>query len=199
MFYDPRTQAHGLPRDPMNSLVIPRPIAWVSSLDATGIVNLAPFSFYNIVSTRPPAVMFSCSGRKDTTANVEAQGEFVVNVPTYDMREAMMTTSRAVGPEVSEPELAGIEMTPSTSVRVPRVKNSKVALECQYLRTVPLEAPGPGQEGNYVIFGKVVGVHIADDILVDGFVRWPPRTVLFRLGYLDYGVVDDSFPMSVPY
>jgi flavin reductase (DIM6/NTAB) family NADH-FMN oxidoreductase RutF len=181
----------------MTSLVAPRPIAWISTLNAAGRVNLAPFSFYNIVSTRPPAVMFSCSGPKDTAHNVGATGEFVVNVPSYDMRDEMMATSQDVAAEVSEAELAGVEMAPAVSVRPPRVKSSSVALECRHLRTVELEGAA-GVEGNTVVFGKVVGVYIDDALLVDGYVRWPDGQLLYRLGYLNYGVVKSSFAMGRP-
>jgi len=190
VYYQPE-KGHGLPRDPMTSLVAPRPIAWISTVNAAGRVNLAPFSFYNIVSTRPPAVMFSCSGPRDTGRNVEATGEFVVNVPSYDLREAMMATSEDVDAGVSEAELAGVEMAPSVSVRPPRVRNSRIALECRYLQTVRLEF-------NTVIFGSVVGVFIDDALLVDGYVRWPEGQLLFRLGYLDYGAVANSFAKQRP-
>jgi flavin reductase (DIM6/NTAB) family NADH-FMN oxidoreductase RutF len=190
VYYQPE-KGHGLPRDPMTALVAPRPIAWISTVNAAGLVNLAPFSFYNIVSTRPPAVMFSCSGPKHTGHNAESSGEFVVNVPSYDLREAMMATSEDVEAGVSEVELAGVEMAPSLSVRPPRVRNSRVALECRYLQTVQLEV-------NTVIFGSVVGVFIDDALLVDGHVRWPEGSLLYRLGYLNYGTVGKSFAMGRP-
>ena len=181
----------------MTSLVAPRPIAWISTLNASGRVNLAPFSFYNIVSTRPPAVMFSCSGPKDTAHNVRSSGEFVVNVPSYAMRDEMMATSQEVAADVSEAELAGVEMVPSVAVRPPRVKNGSVALECRHLQTVELEG-APGGEGNTVVFGRVVGVFIDDVLLVDGYVRWPDGQLIYRLGYLNYGVVENSFAMGRP-
>ena len=190
MYYQP-DQGHGLPRDPMTSLVAPRPIAWISTVNQAGLVNLAPFSFYNIVSTRPPAVMFSCSGPKHTGHNAQATGEFVVNVPSYDMRDAMMATSQDVEAGVSEAELAGVEMAPSVAVRPPRVKGSRVALECRYLQTVQLDF-------NEVVFGRVVGVFIDDALLVDGHVQWPEGKLLYRLGYLNYGTVGRSFAMGRP-
>lgn len=187
MFYEPKS-GHGLPRDPMTSLVIPRPIAWISTLGPQGVVNLAPFSFYNIASTRPPAVMFSSFGQKDTMRNAAMTGEFVVSVPSYEMRDQVVATARDMPPEVSEAELADVEMAASVKVRPPRVKKTAVALECCYLKTVELEDSADGQ-GNSVVFGKVVGVYIDDRILVDGYVRWPSNSVLFRLGYLEYGAV----------
>lgn len=190
MYYQP-DQGHGLPRDPMTSLVAPRPIAWISTVNPAGLVNLAPFSFYNIVSTRPPAVMFSCSGPKHTGQNARASGEFVVNVPSFDMRDAMMATSEDVEADVSEAELAGVEMAPSVAVRPPRVKDSRVALECRYLQSVELDF-------NTVVFGRVVGVFIDDALLVDGHVRWPEGKLLYRLGYLNYGTVGRSFAMGRP-
>ena len=143
MHYDPRRNDHKLPHDPFTSLVVPRCIGWISTISKAGVVNLAPYSFFNAVAAGPPFVMFASAGRKHSQTNAEESGEFVHSLAIWDLREAMNTTSAAVGPDVSEPELAGLEMAPSVAVKPPRVKRSPVAFECKYVKTVEL----PGADG----------------------------------------------------
>lgn len=201
MYYEPGKSGHGLPRDPFKALIAPRPIGWISSLDPAGVVNLAPYSYFNAVATDPPIVMFGPSGRaggeKDTRRNVEATGEFVVNVVPYALREAMNATSAEVGPEVDEFALAGLEALPSRRVRPPRVKGAPAHLECVYLQTVALP---PARDGtsNAVVLGRVVAIHIDDSVIVDG--RVDPRRFrpVARLGYMDYTSVEDVFEMIRP-
>ncbi|MBI2587020.1 MAG: flavin reductase family protein, partial [Rhodospirillales bacterium] len=136
MFY--RTDGpHGLPHDPFLSCIVPRPIGWVSTVSADGIVNLAPYSFFNGVAVKPPMVMFASSGRqahgpKDSLANIEATGEFVCNLATWELRERMNQTSAPVPPEIDEFALAGLETEPSQLVKPPRVKAAPVHLECRH-------------------------------------------------------------------
>ncbi|MBT7941900.1 MAG: flavin reductase family protein, partial [Alphaproteobacteria bacterium] len=132
---------HGLPHDPFKSCVVPRPIGWISSLSADGTVNLAPYSFFNALAGEPPMVMFSSNGKqpfgpKDSLANIEATGEFVCSMATWDLRDSMSATSAAERPEVDEFELTGLETEPSQLVKPPRVKASPVHLECLYHTTV---------------------------------------------------------------
>ena len=159
MFYDPRIGDHHLPRDPFKSLIVPRPIGWISSVSGDGVVNLAPFSFFNGISTNPAMVMFCPGGaaRKDTLANVEATGEFVVNLATWDLREQMSASSVSAPPEVDEFEYAGLTPTASKLVKPPRVAESPVHLECVFTKTVELLAEEPDDQ-NVVVFGKVVGL-----------------------------------------
>ena len=140
MFYDPRSEPHGLAHNPWTSLVVPRPIGWISSLSDQGVANLAPYSFFNAVAGIPPFVMFSSAGRKDSQTNIEATGEFVVNMATADLKDALNTSSAAVDQAVDEFELAGLEKAPCRNVAVPRVAASPVALECILNRVVPLTA-----------------------------------------------------------
>ena len=144
MFYEPRKKNHGLPKNPFNSLVIPRPIGWISSIDKHGVHNLAPYSFFNAVSYSPPTVMFS-SGvgiaddkTKDSARNVEASGEFVCNLSTWDTREQMNKSSATLPPETDEIALTGLTPIESMLTSVPRIAEAPVNLECKYLKTVEM-------------------------------------------------------------
>lgn len=197
MFYETNENKHGLAHDPFKALVAPRPIGWISSLDADGIVNLAPYSFFNAISDRPPFVMFSSSGRKDSVRNIEATGEFVCSLATYELKEQMNTTSAMVAPEVDEMKLAGLTPAPCNLVKPPRVAESPVAFECRYYKTMVL--PGlNGAEGNLVVLGEVVGIHIDDGAIVGGRVDTAKMRPIARLGYMDYSVVDTVFSLDRP-
>lgn len=208
MFYEPGKTDHGLPKNPFNSLVIPRPIGWITSVDADGLVNLAPYSFFNAVSYRPPTVMFSASrgatspndNHKDSQRNIEETGEFVCNLTTWDTREAMNATSAGVGMDVDELALAGLTAEASVTVKPPRVTEVPVHLECKHIKTV--ELPGETPNDVYcVIFGQVVGIHIRDEfITAAGEVDVGKMRPIARLGYQDYAVVnaDTIFTMQRP-
>ncbi|MGH7933701.1 MAG: flavin reductase family protein [Candidatus Binataceae bacterium] len=198
MHYDPR-QKNPLRHDPFTALVVPRPIGWISTISPEGIVNLAPYSFFNAVAGRPPFVMFSSAERKHSQHNAERGGEFVANLATYELRNEMNLSSATVGPEVSEPELANLEMASSVAVRPPRVKKSPWALECKYIKTVDL--PGIDGEPNpySIIIGQVVSIYIDDSVIVDGRVDLSGSRAIARLGYLDeYCAVDTIFKMKRP-
>ena len=204
MFYEPDKKNHCLPRDPFKSLVVPRPIGWISTLDEDGRPNLAPYSFFNAVASDPPCVMFAAGLRpeavafKDSQANAEKTGEFVVNMATYDLREQMNISSAGLPAGQNEFEAAGLETLPSSMVKPPRVKGAPVHLECKYLQTVKMPSWDP-ERGNYVIFGRVVGIHIADEVINDkGFVDVTRFRPISRLGYMEYAVVNDVFVMNRP-
>ncbi len=198
MYYDPRTQPHGLRHDPYNALVVPRPIGWISTVSAEGIVNLAPYSFFNIVANRPPYVMFASAQRKDSQRNAEVSGEFVVSMATWQLREEVNLTSAAVEPGVSEPVLAKLAMAPSIAVKPPRVAASPVALECTYTKTVDL----PGADGQphfcAIVIGAVVGIYVSDEIIVDGLVDMHRAQPISRIGYMDYATLGEIFAMQRP-
>lgn len=196
MFYDAVANTHGLKHDPFKALAVPRPIGWLSSLSPEGVPNLAPYSFFNAVANRPNYVMFSSVGRKDSIANIEATGEFVHNVATWDLRDAMNQSSANVGSGVDEFELAGLEKAPSRLVKPPRVAASPVAFECRYVQTV--ELPPTNGEPNLVGFGEVVGIHIDDDVIVNGKVDLTLFKPIARLGYHDYAVIEEVFTMVRP-
>jgi len=199
MFYDPRIGDHRLPHDPFKSLIVPRPIGWISSISGDGVVNLAPYSFFNGVAANPAVVMFCPGGaaRKDSLKNVEETGEFVVNVATDGQRLEVNETSAIVPPEVDEFALAGLEALPSHVVKPPRVAGAPAHLECKHLQTVTLPADDPASP-NAMVLGLVVGIHIDDAILTDGLVDMAKFRPIARLGYMDYTVVDNVFTMMRP-
>ncbi|MDA0996666.1 MAG: flavin reductase family protein [Proteobacteria bacterium] len=195
-------QPHGLPRNPFKSCIIPRPIGWISTQDKNGGVNLAPYSYFNGVSDDPPMVMFASGSRdatnpKDTIANAEATGEFVCSMVSWDMRDVMNTTSAEVAPEIDEFKLAGIETAPSQLVKPPRVAGAPIHLECTYLQTFTLPPTSKGH-GNAICVGRVIGIHIKDEFLKDGFIDVLKIRPVARLGYMDYTSVDGQFTMLRP-
>ena len=198
MFYDAVANTHGLRWDPFKALVSPRPIGWISTLGANGVVNLAPYSFFNAVSTDPHYVMFSSGGRKDSQRNAEETGEFVCSLATYDLRDAMNRTSQHVAPEVDEMALAGLTPAPSKLVAPPRVAESPVAFECKYWRTIELPGPDGGPGTHAIVLGQVVGVHIDDAAIVGDKVDVTRLKPIARLGYGDYAVIDEVFELTRP-
>ena len=192
MDYDPRNEPHNLARDPVTSLVVPRPIGWITTITATGLVNLAPYSFFNLVAgSKQPFVVFSSSGRKHTQHNAEIAGEFVFNLATFELRTEMNQTGAVVDDTVSEPEIAGLAMVPSRFVKPPRVARSPIALECKYIQTVALVTSGGRETANSIVIGEVVNIHIDDGVIVDGMIDIRRMRPIARLGYMDYCVVDD--------
>ena len=198
MFYDAVANTHGLEWDPFKALVTPRPIGWISTIGKNGVVNLAPYSFFNAVSTDPHFVMFSSGGRKDSQRNAEETGEFVCSLATYGLRNAMNRTSQHVGPEVDEMALAGLTAAPSKLVAPPRVAESPVAFECRYWRTVDLPGADGGPGTHAIVLGQVVGVHIDDNVLTAGRVDVTKLKPIARLGYGDYAVIDEVFELTRP-
>jgi len=167
IFYEPRN-GHGLPHDPFNSIVGPRPIGWVSTKSASGILNLAPYSFFNAFNYVPPIVGFSSVGAKDSLRNVQESGEFVWNLVTRPLAEAMNKTCAPVPPEVNEFELAGLTPQASNIVQVPRVLESPVAFECRCTQIVQLEGYDHQKVNSWLVLGEVVGIHIDERSLKDG-------------------------------
>jgi flavin reductase (DIM6/NTAB) family NADH-FMN oxidoreductase RutF len=198
MYYDPRRDDHKLPHNPFTALVTPRPIGWISTLSRAGVVNLAPYSFFNVVSGYPPFVMFASKPRKDSQRNAEETGEFVANLATWELREAVNASSAEFGEAISEPERVGLEMTTCRAVKPPRVARSPVALECKYFRTVELFSEDGTKNASSVVLGEVVGIHIDDSVIVNGHVDVTRMRPIARLGYMDYCVVDELFSMQRP-
>lgn len=166
-FYEPR-HGHGLAHDPFNAIVAPRPIGWIATQDAQGRSNLAPYSFFNAFNYVPPLVGFSSIGRKDSLRNAQATGEFVWNLASRPLAEAMNQTSAAVGPEVDEFALAGLAGAASRLVRPPRVADSPVAFECKVTQVVQLQGADGVPLETWMVFGEVVAVHIRRDLIVGG-------------------------------
>lgn len=206
MFY--RTdEKHGLKHNPFNSIVAPRPIGWISTLDCDGRPNLAPYSFFNAVSYTPPQVIFSGGQRpgrrnesvpmKDSVINARETGEFVCNIACWDLRERMNASSAHVPFGTDEFELAGLTKAPSRLVKPPRVAESPVHLECVTVAVYPT-LTAPGYSPNLIVLGKVVGVHIDERVLTDGLVDQGKLKLLGRLGGPDYVCVTDVFAMQRP-
>ena len=204
MFLDPQ-QTPGFKRTIFNAIVAPRPIGWISSMDVGGRVNLAPFSQFNLVSTAPPVVMFSCNTpedrpEKDTLSNVRATGEFVANIVSWDLRHAMNTTSTPCPPGDDEFVLAGLEKAESVKVRPPRVAAAPANLECTVLRIVDIEPEFPGETRSSVVFGRVVGVHLAEEYLdADGRYDTAKARPVTRLGGANYATVGEIIQMPAPF
>lgn len=166
-FYEPHA-GHGLPHDPFNAIVGPRPIGWISSQDGAGTLNLAPYSFFNAFNYVPPIVGFASIGYKDTVRNVQQTGEFVWNLATRDLAEQMNRTCAAVPPEVDEFALAGLTPVPSRLVAVPRVGESPVSFECRVTQVMQLQGADGEPVPTWLVLGEVVGVHIARTLLREG-------------------------------
>ncbi|MDJ0820790.1 MAG: flavin reductase family protein [Paracoccaceae bacterium] len=199
MFYRP-ADGHGLPHNPFNAIVTPRPIGWISTRDADGSENLAPYSFFNAVAYVPPQVMFASTsakpdreGTKDSVSNIRATGEFCVNIVEYAMRDVMNQTSGAWDREVDEFEHAGIEKAPCKTIACSRVAAAPASLECKLTQIVQL----PG-EANFAVFGEVTGVHMRDDCLKDGMFDVLSFNPLTRMGYRDYSVIREKFSLKRP-
>jgi flavin reductase (DIM6/NTAB) family NADH-FMN oxidoreductase RutF len=203
MHYDPDKNDHGLPYSPFKSCVVPRPIGWVSTLSSEGIHNLAPYSQFQNLTFDPPYVMFAANQntlgqRKDSVVNAEQTGEFVYNMATYDLRDAMNRSAAEVPPDIDEFELAGLTKAASIRVRPCRVAESPIQFECRYHQTIRL--PGNGLMGTVdIIIGRVVLIHIRDDVISpDGRLDILKIRPLARLGYYDYTTVDSVFEMVIP-
>lgn len=206
MYYEPK-DGHGLPKNPFNSLVVPRPIGWISSVDADGNVNLAPYSFFNGVAYNPPTVMFSSGhgqveddGMKDSLRNILETGEFVQNFSTWDTREAMNATSATTAKSVDELAEAGLTPIASTLVKPPRIKESPIQFECKLVGTYDL--PNTTDNNKYtVVFGEAIGIHIADELIMDnGQIDISKLHPIARMGYQDYTEVtgETVFTMERP-
>ena len=199
LFYRPE-EGHGLPHNPFNALIVPRPIGWISTRDAKGHDNLAPYSFFNGVAYTPPQVMFSTTGTKpdrdgakDSASIIQDTGVFCVNVVSYALTEAMNCTSEGFAAGIDEFEKAGLKKTECETIDCPRVAETPAAMECKLTKVVKL--PGAA---NTVVFGEVTGIYIADDCLTDGKLDITKYKPLSRLGYRDYAVIDQAFTLRRP-
>lgn len=201
MHYIPGDAEPGLKRNPFKAIVAPRPIGWITTLNSDGGINLAPYSFFNGVSEEPPCIMYSSSPSssgtsKDTLANVERTGEFVVNLATSELRDHVRRSGVALERGESEIEMVGLEPAPSLRVETPRVAAAPASLECRLLRTVKIP-DRPDARGAVVAFGEVVAMYIDERVLADGLVDPAKVKPLCRLGYNHYGVVENVFAMNV--
>ncbi len=202
MFYDAAKNDHGFQYDPFKAIVAPRPIGWITSLASDGTVNLAPYSFFNAFAEAPHYVAFGSGrsmrgGLKDTISNIEATGEFVLSMATWDQREAMNASSANAEPGVDEFGLAGLDKAASRLVAPPRVAGAPTALECKHFQTVALPDDS-GDVFNHMVIGRVVGIYIDDRFVEDGRVNTAAMQPISRLGYSEYAVVTEAFRMRRP-
>jgi flavin reductase (DIM6/NTAB) family NADH-FMN oxidoreductase RutF len=199
MFYRPE-DGHGLPHNPFNAIVTPRPIAWISTRDSEGHNNLAPYSFFNGAAYFPPQVMFTSTGfkedrgdTKDTLSNIRDTGVFCVSVVEYAMRDAMNISSGTWPKETDEFSHAGLTAEECETINCARVAGTPAALECKMTQMVKLEG-----DNNFATFGEVIGVHLRDDCIVDGKFDVTTYQPLTRLGYRDYSHIRDAFELTRP-
>ena len=197
MFYE-TDKPHGLPHDPLKAIVAPRPIGWISTRSASGAVNLAPYSFFNMIATRPYLVLFSSEGRKDSVTFAEETGEFAANLVTADLAKAMNMTSVNAPRGVSEFEYAGLTPAPCRLIEAPRVAEAHAVLECVVTDIREPKDRHGRPSGNVLVTGEVVGVHIDESILTDGLVDMKKTRNVTRLGYLDFSEVGETFAMRRP-
>ena len=199
MFYEPDERDKSkLPHDPFKAIVAPRPIGWITSISSNGEVNLAPYSYFNGVNSRANIVMFASEGRKDSVSFIEETGEFVCNLATWDLREAMNATSAPLARGINEMQRAGLEAAPSRLVKPPRVAGSPCALECKLIKIVAMETADGKPLDSHVVFGQVVGVHIDDRFIIDGLLDTAAMKPIARCGYNQYAVVESLFSMDRP-
>ncbi|EMB15652.1 MULTISPECIES: flavin reductase family protein [Rhodopirellula] len=182
MIIDPNDVSIGAVYESMVALITPRPIAWVSTLSADGVANLAPYSFFGGVGANPPTVMFCPVNRldgtpKDTLANVRANGQFVVNVVTEEFAETMKQSATDVRPDEDEFVLTGLQKAPSVKVKVPRVADVVAAMECEMLTSMQL---GPGRGGANLVVGRIVSFYVADSVV--GKNGLPDPEQIFTIG-----------------
>ena len=199
MFYRPE-DGHGLPHNPFKAIVTPRPIAWVSTRDAAGVANLAPYSFFNAIADNPPQIMFASTGTKpdqegtkDTVTNIRDTGVFCLNIVSAALQDAMNSSSGGYDRGVDEFDKAGLAKAPCTSIGCDRVAAAPANLECKLQQIVPLKGPS-----NFMVIGEVTGVHLDDTCLRDGIFDVTLFQPLARLGYRDYAKVETVFSLKRP-
>ena len=199
-YYEPRN-GHGLKHDPFNAIIAPRPIGWISSRDAKGNVNLAPYSFFNGFAYKPPIIGFSSTSWKDSVANMQETGEFVWNLATMDLAQQMNATAAHVAHEVSDFAVAGLTPAPCRIVNAPRVAESPVSFECKVAQIVQLQGADGVKANAWLTLGEVVAVHIDKAMIKDGVYQTALARPIVRAGRKgDYFVIrqDAMFEMARP-
>lgn len=203
MFYEPGLTASGLPYNPFKSCCVPRPIGWISTVSPQGVHNLAPYSQFQNLTWDPPTVTVAVNCRpdgsmKDTAANALATGEFVWSMATYDLRQWVVSSAQAFGPEVDEFSQLGIPTVASQRVKPLRVAASPVHFECRLRQSLYIPANTP-EASTYLLIGEVIGVHIQEDVIdADGVLDILKIKPLARVGYLDYVTVESKFQVVRP-
>ena len=203
MFYETDKNDHGLKFNPFKSCIVPRPIAWITSISEDNIHNCAPYSFFNGVAAQPPMVMYATNGiqpmggHKDTITNIRKNKEFVINIVSYDARDKMNETTAPFNPDESEIDIAKLETLKSKLISPRRLAISPIHMECKLYKIIDLPSLASNKYNGMVI-GFVVGIHIDDEVITDGKVDLYKIKPLSRLGYMDYSFVDNIFEMNRP-
>jgi len=199
MFFEPESRDRKLfPWDPFKGVVVPRPIGWISSMDQAGRVNLAPYSYFNGVLSRPRIVSFCSESEKDAAAFAIESGEFAWSMATWDLREQMNLTSAGLPRGESEFAHAGLATAPCRLIRPPRVAASPAAMECRVTQVLRVTDAGGRETGGVVVFGQVVGMHIDERFMKNGRFDLAAVRPIARCGYDEYTVVERIFAMERP-
>jgi flavin reductase (DIM6/NTAB) family NADH-FMN oxidoreductase RutF len=198
VFYEPEKRDQRLPHNPFKALVAPRPIGWISTLSGQGVANLAPYSYFNAVSSGPDMVMFSSQGWKDSIENIASTGEFVCNYVSENMLDAMNASSVSAPPGIDEFTIAGLQKAPSNLVKTPRVEGAAAALECRKTQIIELTDIEGKPANHFMVIGQVVGVHIDEAYITDGRFDVEKARPLTRLGYHDYQYFGELFELQRP-
>ncbi|SIS04038.1 flavin reductase family protein [Williamsia sterculiae] len=199
-FFEPAGDS-GLPHSPFNAIIAPRPIGWISSRSADGVLNLAPYSFFNAFNYIPPIIGFASNGDKDSLGNSGATGDFCWNLVTRELAGAMNATSATVPADVDEFALAGLTPAESTIIDAPHVAQARVVFECRTSQIVPLRSASGDPTVTTMVFGEVVGVHIDRTLLVDGVYQTALADPVLRAGGASsyYTISDEGhFDMTRP-
>ena len=204
MFYETKKKNHGLKYDPFKSCIIPRPIAWITTISNNGEDNCAPYSFFNGVASDPPMVMFANNGPaiikegpKDTFSNIKDNSEFVINISTYNNKDKMNETCFPLAKGESEIDLAKLETRESKIVKPKILSESPINMECKLHQIIDLPVNNKN-EYNGIIIGQVLGIHIQDDYILNVIIDVKKLKPLARLGYMDYSIIDSFFQMNRP-
>jgi flavin reductase (DIM6/NTAB) family NADH-FMN oxidoreductase RutF len=199
MFYEAgRRDKSLLPNDPFKAIVAPRPIGWISTRSLDGRINLAPYSFFNAFCAAPPIVGFSSDGMKDSASFARESGEFVVNLASADLMQAVSATSAPLPRGQSEFDTAGLTMAPCRLVSAPRVAECRAALECKVVEVATLKTHRGETLDQYLVLGEVVAFHLDDALVREGRFDTAGARPLARCGYQDYAVVDKLIALARP-
>ena len=200
MFYQPKKNPFSI--DPYKSLIFPRPIGWISSIDKKGIVNLAPYSYFNAIADDPPQIMFvagasnKSSQKKDTLTNIMTTKEFVVNFATTATRKQMNLSSKGIHKDDDEFVLTKLKKRKSRLVKAPSVADSPVNLECKLLKSIKLKSSS--RKFSTMVMGEVIGIYIKDSFIEKGRVNSAAMRYVARMGYSEYTTVSSKFKMKRP-
>ncbi|MBP1849980.1 flavin reductase family protein [Rhizobium halophytocola] len=198
MFYDTETNGHGMERDPFKAIVVPRPIGWIGTRGRDGVNNLGPYSFFNAVSDRPKLVMFSSTGYKDSARNAQETGVFTCNFVSRNLLDRMNQSSAAYPSEIDEFAEAGLTLGQGRMIDAPYVADAFAVLECKVTEIIRPKGLDGEASDNWAVFGQVVGIHIREEIIVDGRLDMARARPVARMGYMDYAEGSDVFEVLRP-